>query len=137
VVLLATGWVGLIATLTTGSLNPLTVAIGSLVTATGCEFAVMLSARSDGRPVTRVLTAALAGTAGYLVLGASKLAVLRDFGLLLAAGVVCSLLAALLVHAVLGQPRRAPTEGQSAVDADAQLSVDDENVTARLEEVSA
>lgn len=103
-VLLSTGWIALLAAATTGSLSPLTVAIGSLTTATGVEFAVMLSA---GRGVPRVrrahvLTAAAAGTVGYLVLGASQLAMLRDFGLLLAAGVALSFLAALVVSTLSG-----------------------------------
>jgi predicted RND superfamily exporter protein len=98
-ILLATGWVALLAAVTTGSLNPLTVAVGSLTTATGVEFAIMLSA-GRGVPALRrshVLTAAAAGTVGYLVLGASQVNMLRDFGLLLAAGVALSFLAAIVV----------------------------------------
>ncbi|GAA5120153.1 MMPL family transporter [Haloechinothrix salitolerans] len=97
-ILLATGWVLALAWAVSGSLNPLTVAIGSLVTATGCEFAVMLAAATHRRRHwlwRGVGTAALAGSAGYLVLALSGVAVLRDFGLLLAASVACSYLAAL------------------------------------------
>ncbi|MFC7501321.1 RND transporter [Nocardioides sp. GCM10030258] len=97
-VVVSTGWVALLAAATTGSLNPLTIALGSLVTATGCEFSVMLRRGADLRAVG---TAALAGTTGYLVLALSELAVLRDFGLLLAGGVVCSFVAALLVDRVV------------------------------------
>lgn len=98
----ATGWVALLAAATTGALNPLTIALGSLVTATGCEFSVMLRRGADLRAVG---TAALAGTTGYLVLALSELAVLRDFGLLLASGVLCSFAAALIVdRAVLPAP---------------------------------
>ena len=101
-VVVATGWVALLAAATTGSLNPLTIALGSLVTATGCEFSVMLRRAADaGSQVRAVATAAAAGTTGYLVLALSDLAVLRDFGLLLAAGVVCSFAAALVVDRVL------------------------------------
>jgi predicted RND superfamily exporter protein len=131
VVLLASGWVGLLATVTTGSLNPLTVGIGALITATGCEFSVMLSARNEGRPLETVLTAAIAGTAGYLVLAASELAVLRDFGILLAGGVVCSMAAALLVRAVLppaSRPERASVVQDVAHGAPAQSAP----ATARL-----
>lgn len=96
-IVVATGWVGLIASITTGSLSPLTVALGSLVVATGSEFAIMLR-RGDG--VRAVATAALAGTVGYLVLALSALAVLRDFGLLLAAGVACSFAAAFVVDRI-------------------------------------
>lgn len=97
-VLLAVGSVALIAGATVGALNPLTVAVGSLVTATGCEFAVMLAGRSAVRDVA---TAAVAGCVGYLVIGMSQLHVLRDFGLLLAAGVACSFVAAVIVTQVL------------------------------------
>jgi predicted RND superfamily exporter protein len=107
-VLLAAGWVSGLVYLTAGSLSPLTVAIGSLTTATGCEFALML-ARSGHRDVLRnVGTAALAATAGYLVLGLSELAVLRDFGLLLGASVACSFLAAVVANRVLPDQPRAP-----------------------------
>jgi predicted RND superfamily exporter protein len=97
-VVVAAGWIALLASATTGSLNPLTVAVGSLVTATGCEFAVMLR---RGREVQAVATAALAGTVGYLTLALSGLAVLRDFGLLLAASVVCSFVAAVVLDRLL------------------------------------
>jgi uncharacterized protein len=114
-VLLATGWVGAIAWATLGSLNPLTIAIGSLTTATGCEFAVLLSRSGRaGRPLREVGTAALAGTTGYLVLALSQLAILRDFGLLLGAGVACSFAAALLVDRVL-VPDRPPVVSEPAV----------------------
>lgn len=97
-VLLATGWVLALAWLVLGSLNPLTVAIGSLTTATGCEFAVMMAGYRRRRWLLRgVGTAALAGLVGYLVLGLSGVAVLREFGLLLAASVALSYLAALIV----------------------------------------
>jgi predicted RND superfamily exporter protein len=96
-IVISTGWLALIASATTGSLSPLTVALGSLVVATGSEFSIMLR-RGDGPRA--VATAALAGTVGYLVLGLSDLAVLRDFGLLLAAGVVCSFGAAVVVDRI-------------------------------------
>lgn len=100
-VVIATGWVAGVAAATTGSLNPLTVAIGSLTTATGVEFAVMLGSGARQSALRAVATAAVAGTVGYLVLALSELAVLRDFGLLLSASVVCSFAAALLVCRVL------------------------------------
>ena len=95
----ATGWVALIASASAGSLNPLTVAVGSLVTATGSEFAILLRRGRDPRTVA---TAALAGTVGYLTLALSELAVLRDFGLLLAVSVVCSFAAAYVVDGICG-----------------------------------
>ncbi len=112
-ILLATGWVLALAWAVSGSLNPLTVAIGSLTTATGCEFAVMLAGAGRRRRHwlwRGVGTAALAGSVGYLVLGLSGVAMLREFGLLLAASVVCSYLAALVVLWVLPTARdRSPT----------------------------
>lgn len=111
-VLLATGWLAAIVWASTGSLSPLTVAIGSLVTATGVEFAVMMSRGGPGGAAfVRVVTVALAGTTGYLVLGLSELAVLREFGLLLACGVTCSFFAATVMVGVL-PPRVAPTPGR-------------------------
>lgn len=108
-VLLATGWVLCFAWAVIGTLNPLTVAIGSLTTATGCEFAVMLAGAGRQRRHSlgwSVAIAALAGTAGYCVLAFSRVAVLAEFGLLLAAAVALSYLAALLVvRALPASPR--------------------------------
>ncbi|KRB80385.1 RND transporter [Nocardioides sp. Root190] len=113
-VVVSTGWVALLAAATTGALNPLTIALGSLVTATGCEFSVMLRRGSELRTVA---TAALAGTTGYLVLALSELAVLRDFGLLLAGGVVCSFVAAMVVdRIILPAPREVPVVVPSLED---------------------
>lgn len=111
-VVVATGWVALLAAATTGTLNPLTIAIGSLVTATGCEFSVLLRRGSDLRAVA---TAAAAGTTGYLVLALSELAVLRDFGLLLAGGVVCSFAAAVVVDRVVWPAARSEAEAAAPV----------------------
>ena len=110
---LAFGWTLTLVWLTIGSLSPLTVAIGSLTVATGCEFAVMLAdahrTRRSGA-VASVAIAALAGSVGYLVLGLSHVAVLREFGILLAVSVVLSFVAARLVvwalpPAPTGEPR--------------------------------
>jgi predicted RND superfamily exporter protein len=105
---LATGW-GLAGAWALGvSLTPLTVALGSLATATACEFSVLLGGSSRG-PRTAlvrrsVLVAAAAATSGYLALGVSGLAVIRDFGFFLAATVVLSLLAAQVVRLPLPLP---------------------------------
>jgi hypothetical protein len=97
---LASGW-GLAGTwLLEVPLSPLSVALGSLTTATACEFTVLLSyAGSPSRGTLRrtVAVAALAAALGYLALTTSQLAVIRDFGLLLAFSVGLSLLAAHLV----------------------------------------
>jgi hypothetical protein len=99
--LLATGW-GLAGIwLLDASLTPLTVALGSLTTVTACEFTVLLTDRSrrgSARLGRTVAVAALAAALGYLALTVSGLAVIREFGLLLAASVALSFLAA---HAVV------------------------------------
>lgn len=98
------GWVLGATWLTTGTLSPLTMAVAALTTATGCEFAVMLAeARRGRRPwlLRSVLLATSAAAVGYLALALSDLAILREFGLLLASGVVVSCLAALLVVGVV------------------------------------
>lgn len=110
-ILLATGWVLALVWMISGSLSPLTVALGSLTTATGCEFAVMLAGAGRQRRhwLRRcVSTAAVAGSVGYLILGLSGVAVLREFGLLLAASVACSYLAAVVVLRALPPEPREP-----------------------------
>ncbi|WP_028925895.1 hypothetical protein [Pseudonocardia acaciae] len=105
--LLATGW-GLAAIWVFGmSLSPLTVGLGSLVSVTGCEFAVLLGwAHRRGRPWLRrsVGYACLTSVLGYLALVGSRLELVREFGLVLGVAVVLSYLAAKLVVR-LGPPR--------------------------------
>ncbi|WP_100879235.1 RND transporter family protein [Pseudonocardia alni] len=81
-------------------LNPLTVALGSLTAAVGCEFTVMTcdAVRTrDPRLRTAVTLAALTSGTGFAVLALSDLALMREFGLLLALSVLLSYLAARLV----------------------------------------
>ena len=107
---LATGWGFAGAWLLGVSLTPLTVALGSLATATACEFTVLLGAARAARAALlgrSVLVAAMAATCGYLALAFSGLAVIRDFGLFLAATVLLSLLAAHVIRLVI--PARLPT----------------------------
>lgn len=105
--LLASGWVYLGVQLLGGELNPLTLAVGALITVTACEFTVMLSGRESGHPLGRsVAAAAAAGTVGYLCLALSELAVLRDFGVVLAAGVACSYVASCVVVALGAEGRK-------------------------------
>jgi len=124
--LLATGW-GFLALQVLGlSLTPLTLALGSLATATACEFTVLLGAAQHRRVLLRsVLVAATAATSGYLALAASDLAVIRGFGLFLAVTVAMSLLASATVRLVAPpwQPRRVtavpaehPTENDSKIE---------------------
>lgn len=81
-------------------LSPITVALGSLTAAVGCEFTVMFaeSVRKKQKALRRsVLLAALTSAVGYLVLTISQLTAIRDFGLLLSGSVVLALGAAWLV----------------------------------------
>jgi hypothetical protein len=97
---LATGWGLAIIRATGGSLSPLTVALGSLTTVTGCEFLVLLAeARRRGQRWLRrsVAFACLTSVIGYAALVASKLWLLQEFGLVLMAAVLLSYLAALSV----------------------------------------
>jgi predicted RND superfamily exporter protein len=116
---LATGW-GLAGAWFLGvSLTPLTVALGSLATATACEFSVLLggSLGAGGALVRRsVLVAAAAATSGYLALAVSGLAVIRDFGLFLAATVLLSLLAAQVVRLLVPAPGPKAPAGAEAGD---------------------
>lgn len=115
---LATGW-GLAGAWLVGlDLSPLTVGLGSLTVATACEFSVLLGhAGAVGRLRLTVGVAALAATTGYLSLAVSELAVIREFGLLLAGVVLLSLIAAALVQRLLPPSieRSAATRPRSAV----------------------
>ncbi len=111
---IATGWGLAGAWLLSVPLTPLTVALGSLSTATACEFTIVLAggAASAAPQQTRrtVGVAALAACLGYAALAGSGLAAIRDFGLLLAATVGLSLLAAHLVVRVFPVRPRPVTE---------------------------
>lgn len=102
--LLATGWGLGFAWLFGISLTPLTVALGSLTVAVACEFTVVLGYAGEGElPQLRrtVGVAALAAAMGYLALAPSDLAVIREFGLLLAGTVVLALAAAHATHRLM------------------------------------
>lgn len=97
---LATGWGLAILWAVGGSLTPLTVALGALTTVVGCEFLVMLTDRGGLAPrLARraVLAACLNSTVAYLALATSRIAMLRDFGLVMAITVVLALVAATFV----------------------------------------
>jgi predicted RND superfamily exporter protein len=82
------------------ALNPLSLALGPLTAAAGCEFAVLLAeARRTGDAVLRrsVFLAAGLSSAGYGVLMLSELPVVRDFGLALVASLGLALISALVV----------------------------------------
>jgi uncharacterized protein len=108
---LATGW-GLGAIwLFDIPLSPLSVALGSLTTATACEFTVLLgySVLAGAHRLRRTVgIAALAAALGYLALATSRLALIREFGLLLSVTVLLSLLAAYLVTTLLPDRAKKP-----------------------------
>ena len=82
------------------SLTPITMALGSLIAAVGCEFAVLLAEaqrRRDEALRRSVLLVAAVSAVGYLALALSRLDAIRQFGLLLAAAVLLSVAAARLV----------------------------------------
>lgn len=133
--LLATGW-GLAGIwLLGGALTPLTVALGSLVTVTGCEFLVLLADRDVHRSKqlrNSVALACLTSAIGYLVLAASGLSVLRDFGLVLTGAVVLSYAAAravLWLAPVGAADQESPSEGPQARHSDTPQEVGDASAT--------
>lgn len=104
---LATG-VGFAAVAATGTaLNPITVGLGALTAAVGCEFTVVYAEavrRGSRRLRAAVCLVALTSTAGYLVLLASQLGAIRSFGTLLAGAVVLALGASVLVVVATVRP---------------------------------
>jgi predicted RND superfamily exporter protein len=84
--------------------TPVTVALGSLTAAVGCEFSVLLASaarRGDPRLRRAVTLAAAVSATGYAVLGLSRLAVVSQFGLLLAASVALAYGAAKLLVLII------------------------------------
>lgn len=95
------------------ALSPLTVALGALTAAVGCEFTVILSeSRRRGNPAVRrsVLLAAATSTVGYAVLVLSDLGAVAEFGLVLAGAVTLSLAAAACVTWSCPPRERTPRE---------------------------
>lgn len=98
--LLATGWALAAAWVLELRLTPLTMALGCLVSVTGCEFVVLLA---EARRAARswlwpsVAVACATSVLGYLALVPSGLWLVREFGLVSATAVVLSYLAARLV----------------------------------------
>ncbi|MGQ0575695.1 MAG: RND transporter [Pseudonocardia sp.] len=108
---LATGVELFVLWCTATPLNPLTVALGSLTAAVGCEFTVMMSEavrRGDRSLHVAVGLATLTSAVGFAVLAVSELAVMRQFGVLLAGSVLLSYLAARFVVRAL-PPTAPPT----------------------------
>jgi hydrophobe/amphiphile efflux-3 (HAE3) family protein len=118
---LATGWsggimflLGLLPGPLAVELNPMSVTLGALVIAISTEFSVLLSARyrderAGGAGAARALEATYASTgaavmasgitaiAGFAVLAASDIRMLRDFGILTVVDLTVSLLGVMLV----------------------------------------
>jgi predicted RND superfamily exporter protein len=123
---LATGWSALLLWVLGVSLNPLSAALGALVIAISTEFAVLLSARyrteraagfEAGEALARtygstgaaVLASGVTAIAGFAVLIASDIAMLRDFGLVTVVDLTVSLAGVLAVlPAVLVLAERRP-----------------------------
>lgn len=99
-------------------LTPLTAALGSLATATACEFTVLLGrAYETGRPSRRtVRVVALAASVGYLALTVSGLAIIREFGFVLAGTVGLSYIAAHAVVRLLPTRTDRPTHSTDVRD---------------------
>ena len=125
---LATGWSALVLWLVGVPLNPMSAALSALVIAISTEFSVLLSARfrsereagfPTGEALARtyrstgaaVLASGVTAIAGFAVLIASDIAMLRDFGLVTVIDLTVSLLGVLAVlPAVLTlAERRVPT----------------------------
>jgi hydrophobe/amphiphile efflux-3 (HAE3) family protein len=130
---LATGWASLLIWLTGIPLNPMSAALGALTIAIATEFAVILSGRfeqerSIGAGVTAALRRAYARTgaavvasgltaiAGFAVLIASDIRMLRDFGAVTVIDLAVALLGVIVIipaTLVLLERRRPPDPGAS------------------------
>ena len=128
---LATGWSALVLWLLGIPLNPMSAALSALVIAISTEFSVLLSARyreerEGGLAPTDALAATYASTgaavlasgvtalAGFAVLIASDVAMLRDFGLVTVIDLAVSLLGVLAVlPAVLVAAERRESRGRA------------------------
>jgi len=112
--LLATGWASLILWLTGIPLNPMSAALGALTIAIATEFGVILAGRfheerSNGggvevalrrayaRTGAAVLASAATAVAGFAVLIASDIQMLRDFGIVTVVDLAVALLGVMLV----------------------------------------
>jgi len=111
---LATGWASLILWLTGIPLNPMSAALGALTIAIATEFSVILSGRFEeerragggvelafeaaySRTGAAVLASALTAIAGFAVLLASDIQMLRDFGIVTVIDLAVALLGVTLV----------------------------------------
>jgi uncharacterized protein len=111
---LATGWSALVLEAIDIPLNPMSATLGALVIAVATEFSVILSARyheerESGLPVgealrstyeltgVAVLASGVTSTAGFGVLALSRIAMLRDFGIVTVVDLTVALAGVMLV----------------------------------------
>jgi predicted RND superfamily exporter protein len=112
--LLATGWASLILWLTGIPLNPMSAALGALTIAIATEFGVILAGRfheerglgggveealrrAYGRTGAAVLASGATAVAGFAVLIASDIQMLRDFGIVTVIDLVAALVGVMVV----------------------------------------
>jgi hydrophobe/amphiphile efflux-3 (HAE3) family protein len=112
--ILATGWASLLLWLTGIPLNPMSAALGALTIAIATEFGVLLTGRfheergsgagveealdrAYSRTGAAVLASGLTAIAGFAVLIASDVQMLRDFGLVTVVDLAAALIGVLLV----------------------------------------
>jgi hydrophobe/amphiphile efflux-3 (HAE3) family protein len=112
--LLATGWASLVLWLTGIPLNPMSAALGALTIAIATEFAVILAGRfreergggrgveealrrAYGRTGAAVLASGATAIAGFAVLIASDIQMLRDFGFVTVIDLAVALLGVMIV----------------------------------------
>jgi hydrophobe/amphiphile efflux-3 (HAE3) family protein len=112
--LLATGWASLLIWLTGIPLNPMSAALGALTIAIATEFAVILSGRFEqersvgldtaaalrrayARTGAAVLASGLTAIAGFAVLIASDIQMLRDFGAVTVIDLAAALLGVIVI----------------------------------------
>ena len=125
---LATGWASLLIWLTGIPLNPMSAALGALTIAIATEFAVILSGRFEqersvgagtaaalrrayARTGAAVLASGLTAIAGFAVLVASDIQMLRDFGAVTVIDLAAALLGVIVIlpaTITLLERRRAP-----------------------------
>ncbi len=111
---LATGWASLLIWLTGIPLNPMSAALGALTIAIATEFAVILSGRFEqersvgldapaalrrayARTGSAVLASGLTAIAGFAVLVASDIQMLRDFGAVTVIDLAAALLGVIVI----------------------------------------
>jgi uncharacterized protein len=131
---LATGWASLLIWLTGIPLNPMSAALGALTIAIATEFGVILSGRFEqersigldvatalrrayARTGAAVLASGLTAIAGFAVLVASDIRMLRDFGAVTVIDLAAALLGVIVILPAtlsLIEGRRASGEGAEA-----------------------